>query len=213
MKFTHTLLALAIASSAAIAPSAFAQSADLSVTGKIFPGACVIDIGNGGIADLGDIRLDALQADAATQLDDIDLAMSVSCQSPVRFALQGVDNTSDTSIAPAQYGLGLTPADEKIGSARLNMAGVTIDGAAAHILLSSDGGQSWTIGLLPDSSQIGKQHLLGFNTERNGEAGPSPIENLQATLKVKATIAPTNDLTVLDEVPINGNATINLFYL
>ncbi len=212
MKFTKTLLALAIASSAAIAPTAFAQSADLSVTGRIFPGACVVELGNGGNADLGDIRLDSLQSDIHTVLDDVDLPMSVSCESAVRFAFQGVDNNPDTSINESQYGLGLTLADEKIGSARVGLVDVTIDGEQGRARTSEDGGATWTIALVPGYANIGENHLLGFNTGLV-EAAPTAIENLQGTLKVKATIAPTSALTVTDDVQINGSATINLVYL
>lgn len=212
MKFTKTLIALAIASSAAIAPTAFAQSADLSITGRIFPGACVVELGNGGNADLGDIRLDSLQADMNTVLDDVDLPMSVSCESAVRFALQGVDNTGESSITAAQYGLGFTPADEKIGGASLRLVDVTIDGSEGRARTSVDGGANWTIDLLPGSARIGKDHLLGFNVPQ-AEASPVAIENLQGTLNVQATIAPTSGLTITDDVPINGSATINLVYL
>lgn len=212
MKFTKTLLALAIASSAAIAPTAFAQSADLSVNGRIFPGACVVELGNGGNADLGDVRLDSLQSDIHTVLDDVDLPMSVSCESAVRFAFQGVDNTPDTSINAAQYGLGRTSADEKIGSARLGLADVTIDGEEGRGRTSVDGGANWVIDLFPRNAYIGMNHLLGFNAVLE-EASPAAIKNLQGTLKVKATIAPTSALTVTDEVQINGSATINLVYL
>ena len=212
MKFSRTLLALAIASSAAIAPSAFAQSADLSISGRIFPGACVVELGNGGTADLGDIRLDSLQTDITTVLDDVDMSMTVSCESAVRFAFQGVDNSGDTSINDAQYGLGLTAADEKIGGARIGLVDVTVDGEVGHARTSEDGGQNWVIDLVPGYAQIGKNTLLGFNNVRN-DVGPSATENLLGTLKVRATIAPTDTLTVTDEVQINGSATVNLVYL
>ncbi|WP_312328605.1 DUF1120 domain-containing protein [Stenotrophomonas sp.] len=212
MKFSTTLLALAIASSAAIAPSAFAQSADLSVTGRIFPGACVVDLGNGGVADLGSIRLESLQADMTTVLDDVDLNMTIACQSAVRFALEGVDNSNDSSISPSQYGLGVTAADEKIGSARLGLVDVTADGEAAKAMFSDDGGDNWIVHLFPDSVTIGKGSMLGFQVGQTGQ-GPSPIKDLQGTVKVRATIAPTSELTVTEDVPVQGNATINLTYL
>ncbi len=212
MKFTKTLIALAIASSAAIAPTAFAQSADLSISGRIFPGACVVELGNGGNADLGDIRLDSLQSDIHTVLDDVDLPMSVSCESAVRFAFQGVDNTPDTAINASQYGLGLTQADEKIGSARLGLVDVNIDGEEGRARTSEDGGENWTIHLFPGLANLGTNHLLGFNVGLT-EASPAAIENLQGTLKVTATIAPTSALTVTEEVQVNGSVTVNLMYL
>lgn len=212
MKFSTTLLALAIASSAAIAPSAFAQSADLSINGRIFPGACVVDLGNDGVADLGNIRLDSLQEDMTSVLDDVDLSMNIACQSAVRFALEGVDNSNDSSISPAQYGLGVTTADEKIGSARLGVVDVTADGEAAKGVYSDDGGNNWIVHLFPDSVTIGKGSMLGFRVGETGQ-GPTAIKDLQGTVKVRATIAPTSELTVTEDVPVQGNATINLTYL
>ncbi|WP_367345913.1 DUF1120 domain-containing protein [Stenotrophomonas bentonitica] len=212
MKFTNTLLALAIASSAAIAPSAFAQSADLSINGRIFPGACVVDLDGGGVADLGNIRLDSLNTDASTPLDAVNMNMNVSCESAVRFAFTGVDNAGDSATNANEYGLGLTAAEEKIGSARLGMADVIIDGASSHALTSSDGGATWTIVLLPNGIHVPKGGLMGFNTERVS-TGPSAIKDMQATLQVQPTIAPTSGLTVTEDVAINGNATINLVYL
>ncbi|HDS0923507.1 TPA: DUF1120 domain-containing protein [Stenotrophomonas maltophilia] len=212
MKFRSTLIALAIASSAAIAPTAFAQSADLSITGRIFPGACVVELGNGGVADLGDIRLDSLQADINTVLDDVDMNMTVACESAVRFALDGVDNNHDSSISPSQYGLGFTASDEKIGSARLVVVDVTADSEPAKTMRSNDGGDNWVIDLFPGSATIPKGELLGFGVGPI-ENGPTAIKNLQGTVKVRATIAPTSELTVTDDVPVQGNATINLTYL
>ncbi|OEZ00665.1 MULTISPECIES: DUF1120 domain-containing protein [Stenotrophomonas] len=212
MKFSTTLLALAIASSAAIAPSAFAQSADLSINGRIFPGACVVDLDGGGVADLGNIRLDSLQTDSATKLDQIDMNMTVACESAVRFAFSGVDNAGDSSTNANEYGLGVTAADEKIGSARLGMADVIIDGASSHAMISGDNGETWQIILIPTGIHVPKGSLIGFNTERVG-TGPSAIKDMQATLQVQPTIAPTSGLTVTEDVAINGNATINLTYL
>jgi type 1 fimbria pilin len=212
MKFSNTLLALAIASSAALAPSAFAQSADLSINGRIFPGACVVDLGNGGVAELGSIRLESLQADMTTVLDDVDLNMNIACQSAVRFALEGVDNSHDSSISPSQYGLGVTAADEKIGSARLGFVDVTADGEAAQSMTSDDGGDTWVVNLFPETATIGKGSMLGFRVGTGGQ-GPMPIKDLQGTVKVRATIAPTSELTVTEDVPVQGNATINLTYL
>ena len=212
MKYPIALLALAISASAAVVPTASAQSTDLSIAGRIFPGACIVELGNGGNADLGDIRLETLQSDINTVLDDVDLPLSVSCESAVRFAFQGVDNTTDTSINALQYGLGLTPADEKIGSARLGLVDVTVDGEEGQPRTSDDGGANWVIHVFPEYAHIGKDHLIGFSPA-GPNASPAAIENLQGTLKVRATIAPTSELTVTEDVMINGNATINLVYL
>lgn len=213
MKLTTTLMALAIASSAAIAPNAFAQSADLSITGKILPGACTVDLSNDGIADFGDIRSNSLETDTSTQLDPVDLTMNVSCDSAVRFALQGVDNTGDSSYTAFHYGLGRTVDDEKIGSATIGLKDVSIDTANGFATTSYDGGASWSSSVTGSPARIPTDGMLGFAGEQGVTTGPSAIQNMQGTLEVKAFIAPTAGLTITGEVLINGSATLNLNYL
>lgn len=113
MKLSITLLALSISASAAVAPTASAQSADVSMAGRILPGACVVQLGGGGVADLGDIRADSLNADVTTLLESVTLPMTVACDSEVRFAFQGVDNNNESSAVPYRYGLGMTSGDER----------------------------------------------------------------------------------------------------
>jgi len=213
MKFSTTLLALAIASSAAIAPSAFAQSADLSITGNIFPGACTVSVGNGGVADLGDIRADTLNADTTTLLAPVTLPMNVDCESDVRFALQGVDNTAETSTQPDRYGLGMTANEEKIGNANILVADVTADGVPAHGTFSYDEGLTWNESHPGGHFTLAMPDMLGFAKEQSVDTGPAAIKSLQGSLKVIAQIQPTDELTIDEDVLVNGSATINLTYL
>ncbi|WP_314104836.1 DUF1120 domain-containing protein [uncultured Stenotrophomonas sp.] len=213
MKLSTALIALAVSASAAIAPTAFAQSADLSVSGRIFPGACVIEIGNGGVADMGDIRADTLNADLTTVLEPVDLPVTVTCESKVRFALQGTDNAENSSPSSSYYGLGLTPADEKIGGVSFNLSDVTADGGAGYFTRSYTNGQNWTPATAGGPYNIGKKDLVGFAKTQGGNTGPSPIESLQAVLRVGAYIQPASSLTLTDEIVINGSATIHVMYL
>lgn len=75
-----------------------------------------------------------------TELDPVDLTVSVSCDSAVRFALQGVDNTGDSAYTAFRYGLGRTADDEKIGSATIGLKGISIDSANGFATTSYDGG-------------------------------------------------------------------------
>lgn len=209
MKFTTTLLALA---TAVAAPGAFAQSTDLTVTGKILPGACVVELGNGGNADLGDIYARDLNADAVTELEPVTLPLSVACESETLFAFEGIDNASESSTDTENYGLGLTPAEEKIGNAAVRIGDVTVDDVEGHGTQSADSGASWS-----QSNnthwRLKRNHLLGYALNSGVSTGPAPVEVLAGTLTVIATIQPTNELTVAADVPINGNVTLNLIYL
>lgn len=213
MKFTHTLLAVAIASSAAIAPSAFAQSADLSVTGKIFPGACVIDLSNGGIADLGDIRKESLSVDKATLLEPVMFPASISCESEVRYALQAIDNAAESTANALHYGLGMTPSDEKIGYADVGFFETLIDGGTAYITESSNRGQTWSSSSFSALSNFDRDNYHGFTKVGSVTTGPSAIKELTTNVRVRARIQPSSELTITDDVPINGSVSINLHYL
>lgn len=214
MKFTTTLLSLAIASSAAFAPAAFAQSADLSIAGKIFPGACTVDLGGGGIADLGDIRADSLNTDTMTVFEPVEISLAVACESAVRFAFEGVDNAAASSAVAGHYGLGMTPADEKIGGAEIRIGGANADGVDAFWTVSQDSGLTWTSS---DSTYthppLVQDQIMGFTPEQSVTTGPSPIQALQANVHVVAKIMPTNGLTLTEDAPINGSATLNVIYL
>ncbi len=213
MKFSTTLLSLAIASSAALAPTAFAQSADLSVSGRIFPGACAIDLGNGGIVDLGDIRSDLLKDDSFTVLPLQRLPISIGCESKVRFALETVDNAKASALDGVNFGIGVTAAEEKIGYATIRLEGTTIDGAYAYTTRSADNGNSWSTSTHESLVDLAPTSLMGFALSQDAVTGPDPIEQLQADVRVSAWIRPASELTLADDVPISGSATINLVYL
>jgi type 1 fimbria pilin len=209
MKFTATVLALAIATAA---PSAFAQSADLEITGKIYPGACTIELGGGGIIDLGRINVKDLKPEGANPLPPVELPVTVSCESEVRYALDGTDNTEESAHLLGGYGLGLTPDDEKIGQVILWFGDATADGVAAYKTVSTSNGQFWN-----DSTSMGRVlkpgDLMGFSAVEGVQTGPSPIKLLQASMRVDPFINGSSGLTIEDEVPVNGSVTIDLKYL
>lgn len=213
MKLSITLLALAISASAAVAPTASAQSADVSMAGRILPGACVVQLGGGGVADLGDIRADSLNADVTTLLESVTLPMTVACDSEVRFAFQGMDNNNESSAVPYRYGLGMTSGDEKIGSANVLVADVTADGVPGFGTLSADGGETWNDSNEGGNFSLTMTDLLGFTKEPGTADGPAAIKDIQGSVKVIAQIQPTNELTLTEEVQVNGSVTINLMYL
>lgn len=213
MKFTTTLLALAVSASAAIAPTAFAQSADLSMTGRILPSACVVELGGGGIADLGNIRADTLNADEPTVLDPVALPIAVTCDGEARFAFQGSDNMRDSATRPDRYGLGFTANEEKIGNVNLLLADVIADGVPGFGTHSVDNGVTWGNSTPGGNYSLGMHELLGFAKADAVATGPAAIESLQGTLNVWAHIQPAAELTLTDEVQVNGSASVNIVYL
>lgn len=211
MRVQRTLLVAALA---AVAPGAFAESVDVAVTGRILPGTCSIDLGQGGVADLGDIRAQMLDPDEITELDPVDLTLAVACDSKVRFAFEAMDNASDSAVVSNQYGLGLTPSGEKIGGADIRFFDIDVDGAHGYWTRSYNSGVTWSPSdgvftqppLMPDQ-------VLGFTPELGVITGPEPIENLHGKIRVVAKIAPLSQLTLNEDVFVNGSATLSIVYL
>jgi type 1 fimbria pilin len=213
MKLTHTLLALAIASAAVATPNALAQSADLTIIGTILPGACNITLGSNGVADYGDLRSSSLSQTGSTELEAKELSVTVSCDSAVRFAMQGVDNTGDSSFVTGRYGLGRTDDDERIGSAKIGLTAVNVDDANGFATTTYNQGETWSESAVPNPAPIPRDGMIGFATTQGVTTGPAAVKSMRGTLVVQAFIAPTDGMTLTSEVPIRGNATINVMYL
>lgn len=211
MKFTTAMLSLAAATAAAFAPNAFAQSADVSIEGRIYPGACAVSLGNSGIADVGEIRAETLNQDGETRLAKAFLALDVTCQSNVRFALEGTDNT-DSSTAAAMYGLGMTPADERIGRMSVHLTNYAISTQLAYYTSSTDDGKSWSRSLALAAS-IAPDRMVGFTGTSNSSAGPAAIRFVRGNLEIQPIIRSASQLTLTEDVQINGNVTLSVSYL
>lgn len=138
--------------------------------------------------------------------------MSIDCESEARYALQGTDNT-ESSTGTAYYGLGLTPADERIGGAQLTLGDITLDGGAAYRTSSTNSGETWSVSVPSTSINITRVNLLGYTNMQGVATGPAPIKALRGTLSVNAHIVPAKDLTLTEDVQIEGSATISLLYL
>lgn len=210
MKLAMTLLALALV---AAAPRASAQSTDVSITGRIFPGSCDIQLGSGGVADLGLINAAQLNAAVPTDLEPVMLTLAVACESPMRFALEGIDNRNESSAYTRMYGLGLTPESERIGGAELMLGNVTADAAPAYGTASSDSGASWDASSGASLSDLQPNQLRGFAKEQGVTTGPAATTSLQGNLYVGTRIQPLEAIRLTDEVSISGSVTLNVIYL
>ncbi|WP_445147350.1 DUF1120 domain-containing protein [Dyella sp. Tek66A03] len=191
---------------------AFAGStADISVTGTITPGSCSIDFGNDGKFDFCTIPANGLQPNSATRLSPKETPFSVACDAPVRFALGITDNRADSGGSSSVLGLGFTPNDERIGGYSLAVSGLDVDGDAGTQIFSSDGGATWDS---MTNTIFSTSRLVGYASLPDATGGPTAIMNLSGTLTVSATyIQPASQLTLTNDVPLDGSATIELLYL
>ena len=195
-----------------------ASSTDVSVTGLITPAACTPSLSGAGSFDFGKIAAQDLNQDTLTSFVSGLQRFTIACSTPTRFAIDGVDNRSGTAYAPNSdfFGVGLNGA-VKLGAYRLRLqaAGMTGDGRPdVTFMMSSNGGSSWTVRNGSAISLYNREHapvLVGFGFQ--GASEPSPMSTLSADVQATMFIQKASDLTLTDEVSIDGSASIQVTYL
>lgn len=185
-----------------------ASSTDLTITGTITPAACTPSIAGGGVFDYGKIAAKDLNPDTATPLGAKILQLTVNCDAETLFAIMPVDNRAESSTFPTRYGLGLVNGDEKLGNYALNFLNVIADTPSA-ILQSDNGGVSWSNG---ESGAIRPGVWVAFG-DSTGPSIPQPLQDVSVDLRVSPFIAATQNLTLTDDVQIDGSATLQIVYL
>lgn len=192
----------------ACAPCAFAASnTDLNVSGTITPSSCTPSLSKGGVVDYGKLASRDLNPAKPTQLKAEELSLEVQCEGETFFTLTTFDNRAGTSaINPAHHGLGTTPEDEKLGSVAFTLFDPVADANAVNVITSRNGGANWS-----RSPYLGHEALTAFAAV-DGPNTPVAIKDLKARLRAFTILVPATDLTLVDEVPIDGQATLQLKY-
>ena len=193
---------------AAIAPGAFAASStDLNVSGIITPSACAPVLSNGGVIDHGKMTSKDLNPSKPTSLAPAEMRLEVVCEGETFFTLTTVDNRSGTSaINPAHHGLGTTPEKEKLGSVAFTLFDPVADDNPVQVIISRNSGANWSA-----NPYLGHEALTSF-AALSGPNTPIALKTLTARLRAFSIIAPAEGLTLVDEVPIDGQATLQLKY-
>lgn len=191
-------------------PATFAASfVDLTVTGRLTPDACHVTLSDDGMVDHGKIPSHTLNATEFTVLPSQWLQLNVQCSRPMLFALVGLDNRAESSLAPGFfYGLGRNihaPA-ERLGSVALSYRNPTGDAQAMQVLASSDNGETWS----PEPNAYPKSYV-GFAPP--GDRQPDFIGQLSAQLRIDTSINFAQYLTLNQEVPLDGAIVLDLRYL
>ncbi|HWT67604.1 MAG TPA: DUF1120 domain-containing protein [Pseudomonas sp.] len=185
-----------------------ASSTDLSVTGTITPSACAPTLSDGGIIDHGKLTARDLDPSLPTRLPAGEMQLQVHCEGATFFTLTTVDNRAGTSaVKPEYHGLGMVNDDQKLGSVGFGVFDPQADSTPVLTIMSRDGGDTWA-----PSSYLGHAGLTSFAAPGDPRT-PIAIKDLNARLRAFTIIAPASDLTLLDELPIDGHATLQLKYL
>lgn len=199
---------IALAWLGSLLPAQAASTTDLSVYGLITPSACEPSLSNGGMHDLGKIAARDLNADQTTPLPTYSLQMAITCEALTLLALEPRDNrlgSNYDSDKPFKFGLGLVNDQQKLGYMVLRLQALVADGIALRPI-----GQTDPVTWAP-SALLSPDFLTSFAAI--GTLVPTPVQVLNAELNIAPTIAPTNTLSLENEVPIDGSVTLSMKYL
>ncbi|WP_313413540.1 DUF1120 domain-containing protein [Stenotrophomonas sp.] len=202
----------------ASAPAAFANTAQINVTGTITPAACQITLANGGNFDLGEINAADLNATSYTQVPEQETDIAIDCTGATRFAISAVDhNEADNQEGGiARMSLGKTTAGEAIGYFYTSMKSPMSAANALYGTYSDDGGQTWSASASSGpyiTSFARGGRLVGLTTASGSTAGPAAIQQLTGKLGLRAVINQANELTLADDQAINGGVTLTVEFI
>jgi hypothetical protein len=188
-----------------------ASSTDLTVKGVITPTACTPSLSSNGVIDYGKISAKDLNQTTTTFLGRTTLQLSVDCEAASSFALHLADNRPDSSITPLLlYGLGLVNTNERLGGFYLSYDGAITENGSKELLGSIDQGQTWSN---YEGEAINPGTWAAFGDRATGKWFPAAIKHLTVNMHVGAFIARADSLTLTQEVPIDGHATLEVRYI
>jgi hypothetical protein len=136
------------------------------------------------------------------------MQLQVRCEGMTLFTLTTLDNRAGTSaINPVFHGLGVVNDAEKLGSVAFGLFDPLADGKPVQTIMSRNGGDDWRA-----TTYLGHAGLTAFAVPGGPPHTPLAMQELIARLLAFTIIAPAADLTLLDELPIDGHVTLQLQY-
>ncbi len=217
MKKIASVLLLAIA-----APAAFAQtSAELSVTGKLIPGACTISLGE-NLLDWGSVPVASLVGGSGSVTFpgfQKNTSLDIDCSAPRRVAVNIIDEKSGTShisgsLGERSFGLGLDQDGRKVGSLWIHQSHTPIvngvNGYGGYVESDGTASQPFTTGvqvLRPDRRS-------GFSeTALIAGASVPAITKVSAGIEAAIYFNPEYRHGISEEIQMQGGVTFELVYL
>lgn len=220
--------AMALAVNSAMA----ADSVDVKVIGTIVPAACKPALSGGATIDYGTIKASAINMDDYTSLPIKTVEFSIKCDAPSKVAIRSIDLQKDSRVIPvgqkaldgktytatSKYIAGLgSDNGKKVGGYGMILIGtdVTIDGSITPgVIFSDNNGASWNGG----TSNFGAWITPGtsnytYSFSKDGENTPLAFTTLTGTLQTQAYINKGSELDLTKAVHLNGQTTIELYYL
>jgi hypothetical protein len=216
-------VALGLSCIGATALSGAANMVEMQVVTVITPAACTPMLSGGGVADYGTIPARSLKPGAVTPLPAKSLSFSINCDAAAKVSVRAIDNRTSSVIVGIvaagsgdgnlndsfNFGLG-TAAGKSIGGYAIvfQPASYTGDYRQAQLLYSTDSGTTWQ----PSTTgYVAKNRSFGW-----GAAGSSYVSSLR-TISGTVTVLPylnkPENLSLSQEILLDGSATLELSYL
>ena len=103
----------------------------------------------------------------------------------------------------------MTNQTEKLGAFQLSF-GNPVAPIPSTVLIMNSEGDWWE---LVESDGIGPDNWVALGSRNSGDWAPHPLQDMSMDVTLRAAIAPANDLTLTQEVPLEGAATLEVMYL
>ena len=228
---------LLVATAVAMTLSATAHAADstamLKLEGTLTNEPCVGSISGGGTVDFGTNRIAELSATDTNQLGSLDTSFTITCTAPTKMAWYINDNRTDSRAAvtvkggfistesswraETLFGVGKTAGGNKIGaySVSLDGANSVADGnikKIAYALTSEAPNYDWS---KFNSTNLDLLYSNGTSAYTISDDSFTPEAFTTATfpLRISLAVDSTDILAITEDTPIDGDATITMFYL
>ncbi|AKE08969.1 DUF1120 domain-containing protein [Serratia liquefaciens] len=237
MKKMH-ITACALAVLTIISLPSYAKDIEVKVAGTITPSGCTPTLSGDGAIDYGVIKSDSLTLDAYTTLERKDLDLTITCDAPVKLALEAKNGRPNTlagvatedaisgaalspaasalSTATAVVGLGVS-GSARIGGYALMAAAVSFktDGTGAQLITREGNSGEWKeyYGIAESNNfySIGVKRQLSW---KNGSIKePAAFQKLTGKVMVQAYINKASELDLTKPVILDGLTTLELVYL
>jgi type 1 fimbria pilin len=210
MTLRHSLLAAAVLAIAA--GQAQATTTNLAVTGSIVPTACIIALSNNGVVDIGQIDITKLSAVAENLLPSHTVDVTIGCSTATQIATVVTEERagSATQTGNAYFGLGRTSSSAQIGHYTVRADSGKADSVDTPVIGAADV-TTWTSpgGGVPVEHGAGNKYTAVGATA----TGPASARDVQWTLHITPTIAPTGSLALTGPEDVDGQMTLTLVYL
>ncbi|WLH35477.1 DUF1120 domain-containing protein [Pseudomonas sp. FP2196] len=222
MKVLSALVAVAVVAGISFNANA---AIDLRVKGTIVPASCVPFLQGGGVVDYGNIPAEDLNQTSFTVLEKKEIVFNINCRSATKVGLKALDGKGFSQIPGIlaatigpdytdnyNYGLGATVDGESIGGYAVNLkpGSFNAGGAAVKAITSLDNGTTW---IETTTGAVGQTDNIASWSSTTGLPTPISFITLSGAMEVQAVINKASELTINNDVPLDGLTTFELSYL